>query len=80
MKDYDIHLWTDEQICRFLDSSGTIPQVHIGIFGHVLVDIDDPRWNHWRKPEHHRLRRAVANAYLYGIHVHNLAGSNTYEV
>lgn len=69
---YDIDTWTDEEICHVLESSGTVTQVHIGIFGHDLEDVDDERWDDWRKPEYVHLRRAVLDSYLFGIYVKNL--------
>lgn len=77
--DYDTSSWTYDDIIRFLESSGTVPYVHMAIFGHD-IDVDDPRWDDWKKPYFSRLRRAVASAYMYGIHVHNLTGSKSREV
>lgn len=62
--------WTDAEIIHFLESSGTCSQVAMAIHG-LGIDYEDAEWNDWRKPGYENIRRAVADAYLYGIYIHS---------
>jgi hypothetical protein len=69
---YDLTDWTDDQITFLLEGSGAVKMVVIGIHGYN-IDPDDCRWKDWKTPKHEGIRRAVANAYLYGIYTSNLS-------
>lgn len=73
---YDIGDWDDAAIIHVLPDTGAISKVLIGIHGHG-VDYEAPenidKFDDWQKPEHAGLRRAVLDAYLYGIYMHNLS-------
>lgn len=69
---YDLTDYTDDEIIHFLESSGSISQVLIGIHGYGIdyeEEEHEAKWDEWRLPEHVGLRRAVADAYLYGMYM-----------
>lgn len=63
--------WDDAAVIHVLESSGVAQHAVRAIVGRD-VDVDDDNWDDWKKPGFENVRKALLEAYLYGMYMHDL--------
>lgn len=69
----DLSTWNDTEIIHFLEAAGAVHVVLRAIKWPNEVELDDPDFDDWVKPEYAVVRRAVGDAYLYGMRMSDLS-------
>lgn len=77
--DHDLSDYDDAAIMHLLESSGVCVMVVNAIHYPNKIDIDDEEFDDWKKPEFAGIRRAAAEAYLYGIYIRSLTSKGDDE-
>lgn len=71
--DHDLAEWTDAEIIHLLEGAGAVHFVLRAIKHPREIELDDPEFDDWTKPEYASVRRAAAESYLYGMYMADLS-------